>query len=124
MDCHCAADAAIACIERRAGVPALPRTEGKSSKRGAGSCFRPFGGCCEKVSDAANRANEVIGTEEPAEFLTQPADVYIHAAVEGIQRTAERHFRNLVARHNIAGIAKQQLQDVELNRSQINGLSS
>ena len=54
-----------------------------------------------------------------AQLLAQAADVNIDAAVEGIQRTAQRDLGNLLAGDHAAGVAQQQFQDVEFHRGQI-----
>ncbi len=59
-----------------------------------------------------------------AKFLAQAADVDVHAAIEGVQRASQGDFGDLLASDNGAGIAQQQFQYVELDRSQVDGFAS
>ena len=45
--------------------------------------------------------------------------MHIDAAVEGVQRTAQRHLRELLARDHAAGVAQQKLQHIELDGGEI-----
>src|SRR6185312_6661238 len=107
-----------------AAEPVPPRTAGRSSRRDAGSCSAPFRSRRRhEVSDATDGANQIVASRQAAQLLAQATDVDVHAAIEGIQRTTQGNFRNLLAGNHVAGIAQQQLKNIEFHRGYINRLA-
>src|SRR6185437_9948360 len=54
------------------------------------------------------------------ELLSQVADVDIDNPIEGTELAAEHGFRQLLARHDMAGIAQESFKQSELHAGQVN----
>src|SRR6185369_768563 len=76
-----------------------------------------------EVARAAHRLDALDTVDPRAELLSQVADVLVDAAVERRDLAAERGERQVVARDDGPGRAQQRVEQVELDRCQLDRLA-
>ncbi len=74
------------------------------------------------VTHPAHGLDVVAGLVGIAQFLAKLADVHVNAAVEGRKLAAEHDIHQALSRNHAAGLAQQDLKQIELDRSQLDRL--